>query len=94
MGCGLISALLGLPRIGFVAVWFLQPGYITKGLEGNTLFALLGFLFLPLTTMAFAYAMNSMGVSGEMTNTGWAITAVGFAFDVGLVARRPRKGSD
>ena len=94
MGCGLISALLGLPRIGFVAVWFLEPGYITKALEGNTLFVLLGFLFLPLTTLSFAYGMNSLGGPGEMTPMGWGLTAIGFAIDIGLVSRAPRKKKD
>jgi|GEM_PF-2726309 len=87
MGCGLLSALLGLPRIGFIAVWFLEPGYITKALEGNTLFALLGFVFLPLTTLAFAYGSNTLGGPGEMTPFGWGLTAIGFAIDIGLVSR-------
>jgi len=91
MGCGLISALMGLPRIGFIAVWLLQPGYIARGLDGNTLFALLGFLFLPLTTMGFAYGINSLGTAGEMSSLGWGITAVGFAVDIGLVSRTPRR---
>ena len=91
MGCGLISALLGLPRIGFVAVWLLEPGYISKALSGNTLFVLLGFLFLPLTTLGFAYGMNSLGTDGEMPPLGWGLTAIGFAIDVGMVSRTPRR---
>jgi hypothetical protein len=87
MGCGLLSALFGLPRFGFAAIWFLEPGYLQKALEGNLLFVLLGFLFLPLTTIAFAYGTNSLGNPGEMTHLGWGLTAIGFAIDIGLVSR-------
>ncbi len=88
MGCGLLSALFGLPRFAFAAVWLLQPGYIQRALSGNTLFVLLGFLFLPLTTLGFAYGMNALATTPDtMPPMGWALTAIGFAIDIGLVSR-------
>ncbi|HCH65669.1 MAG: hypothetical protein CL927_19945 [Deltaproteobacteria bacterium] len=89
MGCGLLSALFGVPRFGFAAVWLLKPGYIQSALGGNTLFLLLGFLFLPLTTLGFAYGMNDLAAApGTMTPMGWVLTGIGFAIDIGLVSRR------
>lgn len=87
MGCALVSALFGLPRVAWVFVWFTQPGYITRAFDGQTLFTLLGFVFLPLTSLAFAFGSNSLGAPGELTAFGWGLTAVGFAIDVGLVSR-------
>ena len=82
MGCGLLSALLGLPRFGFAAVWLMKPGYLQKALGGNSLFVLLGFMFLPLTTMGFAYGMNSLATTPDaMPPMGWALTAIGFAME-------------
>ena len=94
MGCGLLSALFGLPRFGFAAVWLLNPGYIQKALSGNSLFVLLGFLFLPLTTMGFAYGINTLATTPDtMPPMGWALTGIGFAIDIGLVSRSKRSRS-
>lgn len=92
MGCAFLPALLGMPRVAFVLVWFFQPGFIQRALEGVTLLVLLGFVFLPLTTLGFAYGMNSLGPPGEMTPLGWALTGISFAIDIGLVtgSRRNR----
>lgn len=87
MGCALLSALFGMPRIAFAVVWFTQDGYITRALSGQTLFVLLGFLFLPLTTLGFAYGMNSLGGPDAMTPLGWGLTAIGFAIDAGMVTK-------
>jgi len=91
MGCAFLSALFGMPRVAFALVWFLQPGYIQRALEGVTLLILLGFMFLPLTTLGFAYGMNSLGPAGEMTPLGWGLTGISFAIDIGLVSGSRRK---
>jgi len=91
MGCASFSALLGMPRVAFMLVWFFQPEYIQRALDGVTLLVLLGFVFLPLTTLGFAYGMNSLGPPGEMTPLGWALTGISFAIDIGLVTGSRRK---
>ncbi len=96
MGCLLILAVFGLPRIGLIVLWFTQPGYVSQAL-GSALLPILGFLFLPTTTLAFAYGMNGLGgAGGEMPPLGWLLTILGLVVDLGLtgggaVSRRPKR---
>ena len=60
----------------------------------------LGFLFLPTTTLAFAFATTTLAPAGEVGPFGWLITIVALLIDVGLVggggraARRRRDDDD
>ena len=93
MGRGLLSAVFGVPRFLYAAVWYLKDGYIEKALGGNPLFVVLGFMFLPLTTLGYAFGLSNLATTpGAMTTTGWILTAVGFALDVGLVSRTKGRG--
>ena len=94
MGCALILALVGLPRLALVWLWLARTGYITTAFEGTLLWPVLGFFFLPTTTLAFAYGTNSLGGPGEMPPLGWLLVVFGFFVDVGLHgdgARRARR---
>ncbi len=46
---------------------------------------ILGFLFLPTTTLAFAYASGSIGAVGEVTPFGWLLVVLAVLVDVGLL---------
>ncbi len=80
VGC---LALLS-PRLALVLVWLLGGNYLGRAYE-HWIWPVLGFVFLPLTTLTFAFAMNSIGAPGEMTPLGWLLTAVAVLVDVGLV---------
>jgi hypothetical protein len=81
MGCILILVILGAPRIALVLLWLIRPGYLSDA-YGMVVWPLLGFLFFPFTTLAFAYSMNSLG-HGAMTPLGWVLTLIGLLLDVG-----------
>ena len=59
--CCLIS-LLGLffPRIALVLVWMLNPAFINNAYP-SIIVPILGLLFLPLTTLAYAFACTLEG---------------------------------
>jgi hypothetical protein len=44
-------------------------------------------LFLPLTTLVFAFGMNSLGSPNQMEPLGWVLVAVAAAADLGLIGR-------
>jgi hypothetical protein len=57
MPCLLIILFLALPRIALVLL-FIFSNYLQHAYHGLIL-PLLGFLFLPLTTLAYAWMVNS-----------------------------------
>jgi len=57
MPCLLLIIFLAFPRIA-LAVLFLTSNYLERAYHG-LLLPLLGFLFLPLTTLAYAWMMNT-----------------------------------
>lgn len=100
MGCLLVLALFGLPRIALVWIWLTRNGYVQdEAFGGNMLFSALGFLFLPTTTLAYAYAQHTMQMADGLSVSGWILVAFGFFLDVvvqgggGWSARRRRRKS-
>jgi hypothetical protein len=57
MGCLLLVLLLAFPRVALL-VLFLFSNYLGRAYHG-LLLPLLGFLFLPLTTLAYAWMVNT-----------------------------------
>ena len=57
MGCLILIILLAFPRIA-LAVIFLSSNYLERAYHGM-LVPLLGFLFLPLTTLVYAWIVNT-----------------------------------
>jgi hypothetical protein len=57
MPCLLLILVLAFPRIVLVAL-FLLSNYLQRAYHG-LLLPLLGFIFLPLTTLAYAWMVNS-----------------------------------
>jgi hypothetical protein len=79
VGCFLI--LLGLisPRLVLFCLW-LFTNYLSRAFD-SWFWPTLGFLFLPMTTLAYAVAENEFhGLDG----IGLVILLVGFAADLGL----------
>ena len=57
MPCLLVIVLLAFPRIALV-VLFLFTNYLERAYHG-LLLLLIGFLFVPLTTLAYAWMVNT-----------------------------------
>jgi hypothetical protein len=86
MPCLLGCLALSVPRLVLVLVWLFSD-YLGRAIHSN-LMLLLGFVFLPLTTLVYAWAKNANG-SVEGMYLVFVIVAV--LVDVGIVgAGRPR----
>ena len=65
-------------------VWLFGGNYLRQA-YGSGLWPLLGFLFLPLTTLTFAFACNSLGSAGAVSPFGWLLTGLALLADLGLL---------
>lgn len=84
MGCAIFSLLLGMPRLALILLWVMRPGWLARAYDG-LLWPLLGLLFLPWTTLAFAYGVNSLGPPGVMPPLGWLLTGIALLIDLGII---------
>lgn len=75
---------LVFPRLALALLWLFGGAYLLRPF-GSWLWPLLGFLFLPLTTITFAFAFNSLGTPGVMSPFGWLLTVVALLADLGLL---------
>ncbi len=57
MPCLIAIAVLAFPRVALVAIFFLS-NYLERAYHGY-LVPLLGFIFLPLTTIVYAWLVNT-----------------------------------
>jgi hypothetical protein len=83
MPCLLGCLALAFPRVALFLVWFFDGSYLARAYH-SWFWPLLGFLFLPLTTLTFAFGVNSLGRGGEMPAFGWLLTLIALAVDLGL----------
>lgn len=100
MGCLIGCLALAFPRVALVLVWlFGPPSYLSAPFPGDV-WPILGFFFLPTTTLAFAFASNSIAPYGEVSAFGWLLVVVALLLDLGLLgggsraARRKRRDDD
>jgi hypothetical protein len=74
MPCLLLLVLLLFPRVTLVLMWLFST-YLQRAFHGELLLPILGFIFLPLTTIVYAWELNSsMQTSG--VNLLWLLIAV------------------
>lgn len=57
MPCLVVIIVLAFPRVALVALWLLT-NYLQRAYHG-LLIPLIGFFFLPLTTLAYAWMVNT-----------------------------------
>lgn len=57
MPCLVVIVVLAFPRVALVALWLLT-NYLQRAYHG-LLVPLIGFFFLPLTTLAYAWMVNT-----------------------------------
>ncbi|HEY3593611.1 MAG TPA: hypothetical protein VGL13_07045 [Polyangiaceae bacterium] len=87
---------LAFPRMAIALVWLFGGNYLSRA-YGLWIWPVLGFLFLPLTTLAFAFGLNTLGHGAEMPPLGWLLVGLAAAGDLGLMggghrAWRGRRG--
>jgi hypothetical protein len=74
MPCLLLLIIVLFPRIAMVLMWF-SSTYLQRAFHGALLLPVLGFIFLPLTTIVYAWEINSrMPTAG--INLLWLLLAV------------------
>ena len=88
MQCCIVLIALSAPRIALFLVWATSD-YLARAFE--TVWApLLGFFFLPTTTLAYAWAINTRG---EVKGFPLAVVILAVLIDLGALggSRRKRK---
>jgi hypothetical protein len=73
MPCLLLIAIVAFPRLVLLVLYFLS-NYLERAYH-SLLILLLGFIFLPLTTLVYAWIVNS-GLPVAGINVIWLILAV------------------
>ncbi|HEX6766668.1 MAG TPA: hypothetical protein VF103_14340 [Polyangiaceae bacterium] len=84
MPCFVGCLALAFPRLALFLVWLFGGNYLARAYD-SSIFPLLGFLFLPTTTLAFAFGVNSLSPPGHMSPLGWLITGLAVLVDIGLL---------
>ena len=74
MPCFLLIAVLFFPRIALVLMWFFST-YLQSAFHGSLVLPIVGFIFLPLTTIVYAWELNS-GMPTAGINLLWLLIAV------------------
>ncbi|HXV63741.1 MAG TPA: hypothetical protein VEK15_23780 [Vicinamibacteria bacterium] len=87
MGCFVGCLALLFPRIALVAV-FLMSNYLGRAYE-TVLWPVLGFFFMPLTTLAYAWAVNT---NGTVTGVYLVVVVVAVLMDLGTTGKGASEG--
>jgi len=89
MPCLVLIIILAFPRVALVLMW-LFSNYLGRAFHGGVLIPLLGFIFLPLTTIVYAWELNN-GLPTEGINLLWLLIAV--IIDLGGLGGGAHRGS-
>ena len=74
MPCLILIIILGFPRLALFLLW-LFSSYLERAFHGGFFVPLLGFIFLPLTTIVYAWEINN-GMPTAGINLLWLLIAV------------------
>ena len=74
MPCFLLFIVLLFPRVTLLLLWLFST-YLQRAFHGGLLLPVLGFFFLPLTTLVYAWEYNS-GMPTTGINLIWLLIAV------------------
>ncbi len=80
MPCAIILLLLGLPRLAIILM-VLVGDYIGRAYD-TALFPLLGFFFMPYTTIAYAWSMNTFD---SVRGLGLVMVILAVLIDIGVI---------
>jgi hypothetical protein len=89
MPCILLLAILLFPRVVLACMWVFST-YLQRAFDGGLLLPVIGFLFLPLTTIVYAWEINS-GMPTAGINLLWLLIAV--IIDLGGLGGGAHRGS-
>ena len=86
-----LLALVGFffPRIVLFFVWFFAPGLVEHAFGGSLLLLLAGWIFLPLTSLAYAFFFDP--VSGGVQGMSLVAVIVAVLFDLGVIGSGARR---
>jgi len=87
MGCVVGCIALAFPRIVLFVV-FLLSNYLGRAYETN-FWPFLGFFFMPLTTLAYAWAVNT---NGTVTGGYLVVVVLAVIMDLGLTGKGASEG--
>ena len=88
MPCIVILLLLGLPRLALFLM-FIGSTYLDRAFSSvSNLWPVLGFLFMPVTTMAYAFSINTWGT---VSGLGTVVVIVAVLIDLGMLGASRRK---
>jgi hypothetical protein len=82
MPCFVGCLALLFPRIALILVWLLGGNYLGAAYQ-TTLWPVLGFIFMPLTTLAYAWAWHIGG--GSISGLGLVVVVVAVLIDLGTL---------
>ena len=85
MPCLLALMALAFPRLVLLLVW-LFSGYLGNAIHSNFV-GLLGFIFMPFTTLAYAWSVNTYG---SVSGLGLVALILGVLLDFGLLGGASR----
>lgn len=88
MGCLVGCLALVFPRLVLFIV-YLTSNYIGRAYETN-LWPVMGFFFMPLTTIAYAWAVNS---NGTVTGGYLVVVVIAVLMDLGTTGNGAHHGS-
>ncbi len=74
MPCLLLLIIVAFPRVALLLMWFFST-YLQHAFHGRLVLPIAGFLFLPLTTIVYAWELNS-GMPTVGINLLWLLIAV------------------
>jgi len=74
MPCLLVLIIVAFPRVALLLMWFFST-YLQHAFHGGLVLPIAGFLFLPLTTIVYAWELNS-GMPTVGINLLWLLIAV------------------
>jgi hypothetical protein len=80
MGCCIGCLALAMPRLALALV-FLFSNYLGRAYD-TMIWPLLGFFFMPLTTLAYAWAVNT---HGTVTGIYLVVVVIAVLMDLGLI---------
>src|SRR5689334_10729446 len=89
MPCLLALVALLVPRLVLVLVWLFGNGYLGRAYQ-TVIWPMLGFFFMPLTTLAYAFGMNSN--RGSVSGYYLALVVLAVLIDLGLLGGGGRAG--
>jgi len=84
MGCAIGCLALVFPRVALGLVWLFGGNYVGSAFP-SWVWPAVGLLFLPLTTLSFAFATHSLSQGGSFTPLGWVVVGLSALIDLGLV---------